>query len=300
VGFLGKFYAEDIEHADDKPQQALRAIGAAGNRVLEPTCARKLRLGQWRSRMSEEDGLRNTGGLSVFMTPKEFENALHALTESRYLETVAAALNPPGEPKDIAQDVLLRLSKRKAEEYSHIRDLKRYAATAVRNRCIDLVRCKQGVPPLVKLDEVEKEDQLIQPLEVSSGLVDPYHIYEQEQLRKLVLESMDILSPLEREIARLTHLEGESCGAIADRLHLSKHVVRGKRERVWSKMESFLTPLLKSDLCREIDIAGNGRGRVGGSDDPRACWIAILQGAEDSARSLQSFCLWLEVRSHTV
>jgi phosphonate transport system permease protein len=28
AGFLGKFYAEDIEHADDKPQEALRAIGA--------------------------------------------------------------------------------------------------------------------------------------------------------------------------------------------------------------------------------------------------------------------------------
>jgi phosphonate transport system permease protein len=28
AGFLGKFYAEDIENADDKPQEALRAIGA--------------------------------------------------------------------------------------------------------------------------------------------------------------------------------------------------------------------------------------------------------------------------------
>jgi RNA polymerase sigma factor (sigma-70 family) len=234
------------------------------------------------------------------MTPKEFEDALHALTKSRYLERVAAAMNPLGETKDIVQDVLLRLSKRTHEEYSHIRDLKRYAATAVRNRCRELARRKRGVPPLAKLDEVEKEDHLIQPLEVSSGLKDPYQICEQEQLHKLVHESMDILSPLEREIARLTHLDGESCRAIAHRLHLSKHVVRGNRERGWSKMEGFLTPLLKSDLCREIDIAGNGPGRVGGSDDPRACWIAILQGAEDSARSLQSFCLWLEVRSHTV
>lgn len=28
AGFLGKFYAEDIENADDKPQEAMRAIGA--------------------------------------------------------------------------------------------------------------------------------------------------------------------------------------------------------------------------------------------------------------------------------
>ncbi len=34
AGFLGKFYAEDIEHADDKPQQALRAIGANPVKVL--------------------------------------------------------------------------------------------------------------------------------------------------------------------------------------------------------------------------------------------------------------------------
>ena len=34
AGFLGKFYAEDIESADDKPQQALRAIGANPVKVL--------------------------------------------------------------------------------------------------------------------------------------------------------------------------------------------------------------------------------------------------------------------------
>lgn len=34
AGFLGKFYAEDIETADDKPQEALRAIGASQLKVM--------------------------------------------------------------------------------------------------------------------------------------------------------------------------------------------------------------------------------------------------------------------------
>lgn len=34
AGFLGKFYGEDIENADDKPQEALRAIGANKVKVL--------------------------------------------------------------------------------------------------------------------------------------------------------------------------------------------------------------------------------------------------------------------------
>lgn len=34
AGFLGKFYAEDIETADDKPQEALRAIGANKLKVM--------------------------------------------------------------------------------------------------------------------------------------------------------------------------------------------------------------------------------------------------------------------------
>lgn len=34
AGFLGKFYAEDIETADDKPQEALRAIGAGRLKVM--------------------------------------------------------------------------------------------------------------------------------------------------------------------------------------------------------------------------------------------------------------------------
>jgi phosphonate transport system permease protein len=34
AGFLGKFYAEDIETADDKPQEALRAIGASKLKVM--------------------------------------------------------------------------------------------------------------------------------------------------------------------------------------------------------------------------------------------------------------------------
>ncbi|MPS26299.1 MAG: phosphonate ABC transporter, permease protein PhnE [Alcaligenaceae bacterium] len=33
-GFLGKFYAEDIETADDKPQEALRAIGAGKLKIM--------------------------------------------------------------------------------------------------------------------------------------------------------------------------------------------------------------------------------------------------------------------------
>jgi phosphonate transport system permease protein len=34
AGFLGKFYAEDIENADEKPQEALRAVGASKVKVL--------------------------------------------------------------------------------------------------------------------------------------------------------------------------------------------------------------------------------------------------------------------------
>jgi phosphonate transport system permease protein len=34
AGFLGKFYAEDIEAADPKPQEALAALGAGKLRVL--------------------------------------------------------------------------------------------------------------------------------------------------------------------------------------------------------------------------------------------------------------------------
>jgi phosphonate transport system permease protein len=34
TGFLGKFYAEDIENADAKPQEALRAVGASRLKVL--------------------------------------------------------------------------------------------------------------------------------------------------------------------------------------------------------------------------------------------------------------------------
>lgn len=34
AGFLGKFYAEDVETADDKPQEALRAIGAGKLKVM--------------------------------------------------------------------------------------------------------------------------------------------------------------------------------------------------------------------------------------------------------------------------
>ncbi len=34
AGFLGKFYAEDIETTDDKPQEALRAIGASPLQVM--------------------------------------------------------------------------------------------------------------------------------------------------------------------------------------------------------------------------------------------------------------------------
>ena len=43
AGFLGKLYAEDIEHSDDKPQQALRAIGANKVKVLAATVLPQVR-----------------------------------------------------------------------------------------------------------------------------------------------------------------------------------------------------------------------------------------------------------------
>ena len=227
------------------------------------------------------------------MNRKEFAIALQVLIESQYLERVAAALTPFGEPKDIVQDVLFNLLELLPEECSNIRDLKRYAAQAVRHRCFELARRKRREPPLAKLDEVE-EGHLIQPLEASSRLGDPYQIYEQEQLRKRVHESMDMLKPLERVVLRLAHLEGESGPAIASRLQLSEHVVRGNRERARKKMKIFLTDLLESDCGGGSGMAGKksvGMGRDRGGS-PEGCWAVILR--DELTPILSSFHEWLD------
>jgi RNA polymerase sigma factor (sigma-70 family) len=144
------------------------------------------------------------------------------------------------DPKDIVQDVLLGLSKKLPEEYAHIQDLKRYATKAVRNRCIELALRKHGDPPFVELDKAE-QDPLAQPLEPAPSLRNPYEIYAQDQFQRLVHEALDILKPLERAVARLTYLHGESGPTIARKLQLSLDVVRGARERAWMTMKTFFS-----------------------------------------------------------
>jgi RNA polymerase sigma factor (sigma-70 family) len=183
------------------------------------------------------------------MTPQEFQIALRALTESNYLERVASGMNPIADPKDIAQDILCTLWSKPPEEYTHVQDLKRYAAKAVRNRCIELAVRKQGIPPFVELDKAG-QDHLAQPLDPPLSLRNPHDIYEQEQFQQLVHEAMDILKPLERAVARLTHLNGESGPKIAQRLELSLDVVRGARERAWMKMKRFFSDLGEKDRKR--------------------------------------------------
>lgn len=184
------------------------------------------------------------------MTPQEFQIALQALTQSNYLERVASGMNPVADPKDLAQDILCTLWSKPPEEYTHIQDLKRYAAKAVRNRCIELALRKQGAPLFVELDKVG-QDHLVQPLEPSPSLRNPHDIYEQEQFQQLVHEAIDILKPLERAVARLTHLNGESGPKIAQKLQLSLDVVRGARERAWMKMKQFFVDLSENERKRE-------------------------------------------------
>jgi RNA polymerase sigma factor (sigma-70 family) len=180
------------------------------------------------------------------MTPEEFQIALRALTQSNYLERVASGMHPVADPKDIAQDVLCTLWSKPPEDYTHVQDLKRYAAKAIRNRCIELALRKQGAPPFVELDEAG-QDHLAQPLDPSASLRNPHDIYEQEQFQRLLREAMDILKPLERAVARLTHLNGESGPKIAQRLQLSLDVVRGARERAWMKMNKFFSDLAQNE-----------------------------------------------------
>lgn len=225
------------------------------------------------------------------MTPKEFAIALQELIKSRYLERVAEALRPPGEPKDIVQDVLFSLVELIPEDYSDIQDLKRYAAQAVRHRCFELARRKRREPPMAKLDE-EGGDHLIQSPEASSSLRDPYQIYEQEQLHELVHASIDTLSPLERVVVRLAHLEGESRPAIASRLQLSKHVVRGNSERARKKMKTFLTDLLDIDPGERSDIAGERPRATRRGCGPEVLWMAMLRTEFAPVRS--PFYGWLD------
>ena len=227
------------------------------------------------------------------MTPKEFEIALHSLTESRYLERVAAAMNPLADPKDVVQDVLLRLARMNPEDYFHVRDLKRYAAKAVRNRCFELARRRRGKAPLERLGEAG-EGQLIEALDASSSLTDPSQLCEEWQIRKLVHQSLDMLSPRERDVARLAHLKGKSDSAIARCLRLSKHVVRGERERAWVKMKIFLTDLMVGDIGGWIDVSSRRLGESGDGCEAVVGWMEIFSADGDLAPSLTSFCRWLE------
>ncbi|MBB2949560.1 MULTISPECIES: RNA polymerase sigma-70 factor [unclassified Sphingobacterium] len=134
-------------------------------------------------------------------------------------------LSDHDESKDVVQEVLIRFWEIKRDMISDPA-AKYYLFTAVRNRCITILRKKIYN---ISTDELT--------LEVAD---EPYIEQPERDVQKLIQEAMDGLPPKCREVFTLSRVENLTYKQIAEKLNISIKTVENQMGKAIKHMREFI------------------------------------------------------------
>lgn len=151
-----------------------------------------------------------------------YENYFNLLTDMacHYLEKENA--------KDVVQDVLVKMWEH-PERRTFIQDLYAYAASAVRNRCLDQLKHAHHVRQYYDHAKLEMQYHI----EAQS----PYKILEYEDTRQHINHAIGLLPPRCRQVFLLSRMENMRYEEIAVMLGISKNTVEAHMTNALARLK---------------------------------------------------------------
>jgi RNA polymerase sigma-70 factor, ECF subfamily len=157
------------------------------------------------------------------------------------LKLVRAHLPRRTAEEDMLQAVFVKVFTR-LDQYSGIVPLEHWVSRIAINTCIHQISKERVRPEIRHADLSEEEEKVVQTLAVSAEELEPSHSIASHEL---VTKLLDTLSPADRMVITLMHLEGCSVEEVRQKTGWSKSLIKVRAFRARRKLRKQLESLLR-------------------------------------------------------
>jgi len=144
--------------------------------------------------------------------------------------------------EDILQEVMLNIFSR-ADVTAPIENLSGYIFQSLRNKIIDLLRKRKGLPVFLEDEPFENSD-----LSLSDILFDPRYdtdkIVEKKEMRHNMFEAIESLNMEEKAVVIATELEGRSFSELSKEWGIPIGTLLARKSRALKKVRADIEDLL--------------------------------------------------------
>ncbi len=155
-------------------------------------------------------------------------DTLFARYKRQLYQTALRVLGNPEEAEDAVQDGLLS-AYRNLKRFEGRSQFSTWLTRIVINAAL-MRRRSQKARPAVSLDEPPREDELPATERYADEGPTPEQVYEQREIREMIWQNLDELSPLLRTAFLLREVEGYSTGEAARKLGVTENTLKA---RLW-------------------------------------------------------------------
>lgn len=157
------------------------------------------------------------------------------------LKLVRAHLPRRTSEEDMLQAVFLKVFTR-LDQYSGTVPLEHWVSRIAINTCIHQISKERVRPEVRYADLSEEEEQVVQALATSADELSPSQVIASHEL---VTKLLATLSPADRMVITLMHLEGRSVDEVRQRTGWSKSLIKVRAFRARRKLRKQLESLLR-------------------------------------------------------
>ena len=158
-------------------------------------------------------------------------------------QTALRVLGNPEDAEDAVQDGLLS-AYRNLRRFEGRSQFSTWLTRIVINATL-MRRRSQKARPALSLDETPREDEIPAAERYADDGPTPEQVYEQTELRSLISENLDELSPLLRDAFVLREVQGYSTGEAAKQLGVTENTLKARLWRARHQLAGRLSRRLR-------------------------------------------------------
>ncbi len=188
---------------------------------------------------------------------------LFARYKRQLYQTALRVLGNPEEAEDAVQDGLLS-AYRNLKRFEGRSQFSTWLTRIVINAAL-MRRRSQKARPAISLDEPPHEDELPAAERYADEGPTPEQVYEQREIREMIWQNLDELSPLLRTAFLLREVEGYSTGEAARKLGVTENTLKARLWRARHQLAERLSGRLRrlSGECEHGLMGGELCGCTG-------------------------------------